>query len=149
MLWILGSVAGALVLTFLILFVVFSALRGQISAEAARLANKELDSGLVKMTTRYDQFRTGRLYRGGGLRMNYTQVVLTKTHLHLIERPQWYGVFPRAELAKFTVGILDGKLHLHSKSPPNATGGIDYRIPVADPEHWVKALAAAGAKRAS
>lgn len=148
MLWVLVSVAGALALTALILFVVFSALRGQISAEAARLANKELDSGLVKMTTRYDQFRTGRLYRGG-LRMNYTQVVLTKTHLHLIERPQWYGVFPRAELSKFTVGIVDGKLHLHSQSPPNATGGIDYRIPVADPERWVKALAAAGAKRAS
>jgi hypothetical protein len=146
--WKSALVGGIIGFVLVMLMGIFGALRRQISAAAAALTDKELDSGVTKMTTRYKQFKSADLMRGG-LRRNYVQAVLTKTHLHLIERPQRYGIFKREDLGNFTVGTIDGMLHLHSKTPPDATGGIDYRIDVAEPERWVKALVAAGAKRAS
>ncbi len=142
------AVGGFIGLMVVIFLTVFGAIRRQIAAEAAGLKDKELDSGMTKMTTRYGSFRSEQMMRGG-LRRNYVQAVLTATHLHLIERPQRYGIFKRADLAKFSVGTLDGILHLRSTEPPDATGTIDYRIDVADPERWVNALSDAGAQRAA
>ena len=48
-----------------------------------------------------------------------------------------------------TVGILDRKLHLRSDDPPGATGSIDFRVALPDPEGWVAALRAAGTRAAA
>lgn len=103
------------------------------------------DSGITKMTTRFDHFRSERLVRGG-VRRNHVRAVLTETHLHLLERPQRYGVFSRADLPRFTVGLVGTRLHLRSVDPPDATGTIDYQVDVDDPARWVGALVAAGAR---
>lgn len=145
MLWILISVGGSVVLTTSILVVVFATIRRRIDQEAQQLDDVVLDTGATKMTTRYDGFRSEQLVRGG-LRRNHVRAVLTETHLHLIERPQHYGVFARADLPRFTVGVVGNDLHLRSTDPPEATGTIDYRIRVDDPMRWVEALRAAGAR---
>lgn len=145
MLWILIAVVGSIVLTTAILVVVFVGIRRGIDRDAQRLDGVVLDSGVTKMTTRFDGFRSEQLVRGG-LRRNHVRAVLTETHLHLVERPQRYGIFRRADLPRFTVGIVEDRLHLRSTDPPEATGTIGYQIDVDDPARWVDALVAAGAR---
>jgi hypothetical protein len=150
--WILVlSIVLPLVLVTAALVIVFAAVRKAIDRAAEALAAEgiELDSGPVTATTRMRNFRAANLYSGGGIRRNPARVVLTKQRLYIVQRPQRYGVIDRADLAKLTVGILDGKLHLQSDEPPGASGSIDYRIPLRDPETWVAALAGAGARRAA
>lgn len=142
-----AAIAGSIAFTVLVIVLVFTLIRRSITREANALADVELDSGPVKLTTRYQRFKTSRMYRGGGIRMTPAHLVLTKTHLHILERPQLYGIIARADLARFTVGTLDNRLHLRSEDPPNASGTIDYRVPVADPDRWVAALSAIGARR--
>jgi hypothetical protein len=144
---VLVVVAAYVVLMVGIFVVVFGLIRRRIGVTAGRLGVAELDSGTTKMVTRFDDFRSERLVRGG-YRRNPVRAVLTATHLHLIEVPQRYGIFERSDLARFTVGIQDGQLWLRSTDPPDATGTIDYRIEVDDPERWVHALLAAGARPA-
>lgn len=146
MIWVLLGVSVPVVLTAAILFVVFAAIRRRIDADADRLVDVVLDSGVTKMTTRFDGFRTEGLVRGG-MRRNHVRAVLTASHLHLLERPQRYGVFEHGDLSRFTVGIVGDDLHLQSTDPPRAVGAIDYRISVSDPARWVEALVAAGARR--
>ncbi|NUP10701.1 MAG: hypothetical protein HOW73_32050 [Polyangiaceae bacterium] len=148
-LWLGLAIAGPVVLTLVILTVVFAAIRRSIAREAATLEGVVRDSGPIKVTTRFRRFRSARVYRGGGIRVTPAQLVLTATHLHVLERPQLYGRFKREDLARFTVGVLDGRLHLFSKDPPDASGEIDYRFRVDDPETWAGVLADAGAKRAA
>ena len=142
---ILLGVIGSLVLTAAILVIVFAAIRRGIDREVAQLDQVIIDSGATKMTTRFHGFRSGSLQRGG-LRRNHVRAVLTATHLHLVERPQRYGVFEHAELPLFTVGVEQGAVSLHSAHPPRASGTVDYRIEVNDPERWVAALVSAGAR---
>jgi hypothetical protein len=52
----------------------------------------------------------------------------------------------RADLPRYTVGVDGGQLVIHTDDPPNATGTIDYRVTLADPQPWVKALTEAGAR---
>ena len=146
MLWVLLGVGGPVVLTVVILFVVFAAIRRRIDADANRLDDIVLDSGVTKMTTRFKGFRTEGLVRGG-MRRNHVRAVLTASHLHLVERPQVYGIFEHGDLSRFTVGIVGEHLHLWSADPPRAVGEVDYRIAVSDPARWVEALVAAGARR--
>jgi hypothetical protein len=142
--------AVPLIIVALVLVLVFGAVRRAIDRAAEALASEgiELDSGPVTLTTRMQSFRSPELY-GGGLRRTPARLVLTTQRLHLLQRPQRYGILERADLGRFTVGILDGKLHLHSTEPPNATGSIDYRAQVDNPDAWVTALTAAGARRAA
>lgn len=144
---VLVVVAACVVLPVAILVVVFAMIRRRIGAAVARLGVAELDSGTTTMATRFEGFRSERLTRGG-YRRNPARAVLTATHLHLVEVPQHYGVFERSDLTRFTVGIQDGQLWLRSTDPPDATGTIDYRIKVDDPERWVHALVNAGARPA-
>lgn len=145
---VLAVVAAYIVLMVGIFVIVFGLIRRRIGVAASRLGVAELDSGTTKMVTRFEAFRSERLVRGG-YRRNPVRAVLTATHLHLIEVPQRYGIFERSDLARFTVGTQDGKLWLRSTDPPEATGTIDYRIDVDDPERWVRALLAAGATPAA
>lgn len=142
---------GPLVLVPVVLMIVFAQIRRVIDRDAAALAGEgiELDSGRVTVTTRYRRFRTSKLYRGGGIRRTPARLVLTRHRLHILERPQRYGIIDRAELHRFTVGVLFGALHLSSSDPPGASGSIDYRVRVPDVGAWVAALAAAGARRES
>lgn len=149
--WIvLVSMVVPLVLVTITLVIVFAAIRKAIDRAAEGLAPEgiELDSGRVTATTRMRDFRAPNIY-SGGIRRNPARVVLTKQRLHILQRPQRYGIINRADLARFTVGILDRKLHLHTTDPPGASGSIDYRIAMPDPDLWVRALAEAGARRAA
>jgi hypothetical protein len=149
-LYVVIAIVGAFALVTLILVLVFSAVRKAIDGAAESLAPEgvELDSGRLNVTMRMRDFRTPTFYSGGGIKVVPGRVVLTKQRLHILTRPQRYGIIERADLGAFTVGILDGRLHLQATDPRGATGSIDYRIPVRDPSVWVAALTGAGAKAA-
>jgi hypothetical protein len=143
-------IGGPLVLTGAVLFTVFSLIRRAVAAAAAGLVSEgiELDSGPVPVITRYRQFRAPGMYLVAGVNRSSGRIVLTKKRLHVIKRPQRYGIIEREWLAHFSVGIDAGRLHIHATDPPGATGTIDYHVPVSDPEQWVSALRAAGARDA-
>lgn len=143
--WLSAAFLVPLMVTAVALFVAFGMIRRSIDIEAASLDQVELDSGRVTMTVRFEDFRSDRLVRSG-LRRNPARAVLTSTHLRLIERPQHYGIFERADLPRFTVATVDGALRLRSTDPPHAVGTITYRLPVGDPDEWVGALVRAGAR---
>ncbi|MGE0548851.1 MAG: hypothetical protein AB7O24_20450 [Kofleriaceae bacterium] len=144
------SFVGPLVAVAAVLVIVFAMIRRAIDRAADALTPEgiELDSGPVTVTTRLRNYRAPGFYSGGAYRRNPARVVLTKQRLYILQRPQRFGVIDRADLAAFTIGILDGKLQLRSDKPPGATGSIDFRIPVRDPDAWVARLASAGASRA-
>jgi hypothetical protein len=140
--WILlFSVLGPLVLVTGVLVIVFAGVRKAIDRAAAALAPEgiELDSGPVTATTRMRDFRAPDFYSGGGIRRNPARIVLTKQRLYIVQRPQRYGIIDRAQLASFTVGILEGKLHLHSDRPParaaRSTTGLPCPTPMRGSPH--------------
>jgi len=149
--WLPLAIAGPFLIVVVVLVVVFGAIRKALDRAAEALAPEgvELDSGRVTVTTRYKSFRAPGITHYGGIKRVPARLVLTKQRLHILMRPQRYGIFERSTLDKFTVGTLDGKLHLHSSEPPGASGSVDYRVAVPDVDSWVTALAAAGAKRAA
>ncbi len=151
MLLLVLASTGSLAVVGVVLAIVFGAVRRAIDRAAERLAAEgvELDSGPVTVTVRMRDFRTPDSYRSGGIRRAPGRLVLTKRRLHILGRPQRYGIFDRAGLDQLTVGILDGRLHLYAIDPPGATGSIDYRVRIKDPERWVASLTAAGALRSS
>ncbi|MBA3391673.1 MAG: hypothetical protein H0T89_03465 [Deltaproteobacteria bacterium] len=146
MLVLVLSIIGPLVVVAVVLVIVFGAVRRAIdrAAESVAVEGVELDSGPVTVTVRMRDFRAPGI-RSGGIRRVPGRIVLTRRRLHILGRPQRYGIFDRADLDRLTVGIFDGRLHLYSTDPPGATGSIDYRVPIKDPERWVAALTAAGA----
>ena len=149
--WVVLTIVGPLVLVSVVLFTVFAAIRKAIDRAAHELSSEgiELDSGPVTVTTRARRFRARGIYSAGGIRRNPARVVLTKQRLHILQRPQRYGIIERADLARFTVDVVRGKLRLRSEDPPGASGAIDYRMAAPDVDAWVAALAAAGARRAA
>jgi hypothetical protein len=150
--WIVAfAIIGPLVLVTVVLVIVFAAIRKAIDRAAQGLASEgiELDSGPVTVTTRMRSFRAPGIASAGGIRRNPARVVLTKQRLHIVQRPQRYDIIERADLARFTIDTVDGKLRLRSEDPPGASGEIDYRIPVRDLDAWMAALAAAGARHAA
>jgi hypothetical protein len=145
------TVGGSLVLVIIVLVAVFAAVRRSIdrAADALKPEGIELDSGRVTLTTRLRDFRAPGIRSGRAIRRTPGRLVLTKQRLYLLCRPQRYGIIDRRELARFTVGIHDGCLHLTTNDPPDASGSIDYRLAVANPGTWVAALQAAGARPAA
>jgi hypothetical protein len=139
---------GPLALVATVLWIVFSLVRKAIARAAAALGPEgiELDSGPITVTTRYRKFRAPRIYSSGGVHRGPSWVVLTKRRLHILKRPQFYGIIERESLGRFSVGVEKGRLRLSSDDPPGATGHIEWKIPVADPAAWVSALRAAGAR---
>jgi len=148
MLWMMvATILGSIALTFSTLAIVFHLIRTSIAREAASLTGVERDSGPIKVMARYRRFRAPGMSYGGAIKGAPGQLVLTATHLYVLQRPQRYGRFARADLPRFTAGVIDGdRLQLRSEDPPGASGTVDYRMRVADPAGWVTALVAAGAK---
>jgi hypothetical protein len=133
--------------TLFVFVIVFAAVGKAIDRAAEALEGIEKDSGRTVVTVRMKKFRAPGLI-AGGLRRVPARFVLTSKQLHIIMRPQRYGIIERAELGRFTVANLGGQLHLHTEDPPGATGSVDYRATVPDPDAWVAALTAAGARAA-
>lgn len=142
------TLLGPLTLVATVLTIVFSLVRRAVDRAAAALANEGvvLDSGPLTLTTRYRSFRSAAIYSSSSIQRVPGRIVLTNQRLHLLRRPQRYGVFERSELPKLSVDVFEGMLRIHSDDPPNASGHVDFRAPVTDPQAWLKALVEAGAK---
>ena len=144
-------VVGTLVLVGGILIAVFSAVRKAAGREAAELASEGivLDSGPSTMKASFQELpRAERVHRRR-VAEGPARIVLTKRRFTFVPSGQNRFGFARmdhAELARFEVGVSDGKLHLHSDRPPNASGTVDLFLSVADPASWVRALTDAGAR---
>lgn len=144
-------VAGLLVGTFAFvgagLGVVFLLVR---SAQARRVAALReegvvLDSGRVRVETRFHGFRGAGLAVGVGLRRGAGVMVLTRRRLVITGHR--YGDFRREVLGRFEVGLDEaGRVHLHSDQPPNASGTIDFHVAAPEAGAWVAALVEAGAR---
>jgi hypothetical protein len=145
--WVILASLGA---TLLLLVIVFAAVKRAIAKAAEALASEgvELDSGPVTVTARYRKFRAPGILRYGGIRRTPGRIVLTKQRLHVLLRPQRYGIIDRAELGRFTVGVDGGELKIESSDPPGASGTVAFSAPVPDVARWVSALTAAGARAA-
>ena len=102
-----------------------------------------LDSGVCVATARYRRYRGRRIYSGGGLRRNPAQLVLTRSHLHLLGVRGAEPV-PLAELHRYGAAVEDGRLVMTTEKPVDATGRLEVRAAVPDPAAWLAALRAAG-----
>jgi len=56
---------------------------------------------------------------------------------------------PRPDLGRYTVGTEDDRLQITSDDPHGATGHVDLRLAVSEPDTWVAALRDAGCKVAT
>lgn len=133
------------------LILVFALIKRAIARAAEALASEgvELDSGPLTVTTRFKNFRSPEIYLSSAWRRNPGRIVLTKQRLHVLLRPQRYGIIERATLSHFTVDRDGEALRIHSADPPGASGSVTYSARVPDPDAWIAALATAGAKRAA
>jgi hypothetical protein len=106
----------------------------------------QLDTGPQWITIRYDNFRAPGFYRGSSFAKLRARLVLTSQRFVLTPAKRRYFSVPRSDLSRYTVELEGGELHIHSDTPSQATGSIDYRVQLADAPAWVDALTAAGAK---
>lgn len=135
------------------LFVVFTmvARTTRRAREALEQEGVVLDSSSQWITVRMNKFRRQGRYTSNAISKGRGYVVFTRQALVVLSGSAGTGTgirCPSSELGRFSVGIINGKLHLVSDSPPGATGHIDYRIAAPDPERWVTTLCAAGAQPA-
>jgi hypothetical protein len=143
-------VAGALLFAGTLVFVILSAVRRQ-TARALAILHGEgiiLDSGRVHLKLSFRGFRGPRVAIGIGVNAGPGRVVLTQRRFAFVPWGQnRYGftTTDRELLNRFTVGVDEGRLHLHSDNPPNASGTVDIFVSVTNPAEWVAALTAAGA----
>ena len=132
-----------------ILIVVFSAV-GRAKARLRAELEREgivLDSGTRWVTIRFSRFRAPGYYRGAGLLKLRASLVLTQARFVLFPGFRSFYRVARADLGRYAVGMAeDGALELHSDDPPGATGSIDFRVNVDEPNAWVAALSSAGAR---
>lgn len=143
---IAGGVALAVILYLVVLFAFITwLLRRAIARRRAALEREGVvrDSGPCLATARYRKYRGRGLYTGAAIRRNPFQLVLTRAHLHLL------GVrgaepIPLAELRRYRVAVDDGRLAIVTDEPVGATGHLDVRAGVPDPDAWLDALRAAG-----
>jgi len=150
----LGLILGVGIPVFVatILLIVFTLVRRSVRrqmAEARAQAEREgivLDSGPVWMTIRYSGFRSPNVFIGAGIRKTRVTMLLTRERLVFVPGSRHYFTVSRADLARFHVVVEDAALRIHTDSPPNASGSIDYRVPVTDPAAWMAALSEAGAR---
>lgn len=108
-----------------------------------------LDSGLVKATIRYRNYSAPGIVIGVGIRAQWMVLMLTGSRLVILPSSRHYCDVPRAELSRYTVGVAaNGRLQLHTETPFNATGSVDYQIGVPDVQLWIQRLKEAGARTA-
>ncbi|MGD0524546.1 MAG: hypothetical protein ABSE49_05365 [Polyangiaceae bacterium] len=145
-------VAGALLFAGTLVFLIVSAVRRQTARAMAVLHGEGiiLDSGRVHLKLSFRGFRGPRVAIGIGMNAGPGRVVLTQRRFTFVPWGQnRYGftTTDRELLHRFAVGVDEGRLHLHSDNPPNASGTVDIFVSVANPAEWVEALTAAGAVR--
>ena len=128
-----------------VLTLVGRAMRRRTAAEMAILEAEGIarDSGFVGGSARYRDFRAPGVHTGAGISTTRRRLVLTARQLAILGGKTRFHI-PRAELARYQVGVLDGRLQLVTDAPHGATGHIDLRLAVADPERWFAMLRAAG-----
>ncbi|MBV8759427.1 MAG: hypothetical protein JO257_19220 [Deltaproteobacteria bacterium] len=140
---------GTVLLVGTVLTIVFTfvgrAVRRRTAEQMTALESEgiERDSGMVSGTVRYRDFRAPGLYEGAGISVTRRRLVLTASHLAILGGKVRFHI-PRPDLNRYEVGILEGRLQLVSDNPHGATGHIDLRIAVDDPETWASVLRAAG-----
>jgi len=143
-----GIPVFVLLLLGTIFYFVFSAVRKATARTRAELEQEGilLDTGRTWITIRLHGYRGNGLAVGTGLYKERAAFVLSKQRLVLVPSRRRFLQLSHADLAHFSVGADGGQLVLHTDTPPNATGTMDVRVTVADPETWVKALTEAGAR---
>lgn len=148
---VVGIVVLALVLNGVLLWFILRTIKNAIARQAEELAKEGIvkDSGSVKVTEHLRDFRAPGMRVSVGARSGLGRLILTKERLALLPLNRRHGlsILSRADLSRFTAAARDGKLHLHTDNPPNATGSIEVVVSVPDADAWVSALADAGAKR--
>ena len=143
-------VVGTLLFTGVLVTLIVSSVRRVTRRQMAELEAEGivLDSGRVAMTFHFRGFRGPMVAIGVGVRAGPGRIVLTRERLVFVPHGQnrfGFAVMGRADLARFTVDTREGRLHMHSDSPPNASGSVDILVSVASPGEWAAALARAGA----
>lgn len=148
-------VAGGIALAVIAYVVVLVAgiswlLRRIIARRRAKLEVEGVvrDSGVCVATARYRSYRGGGIYSGGGLRRNPAQLVLTRSHLHLLGVRGAEPV-PLAELHRYRAAVEEGRLVMTTEEPVGATGRLEVRAAVPDPAAWLADLRAAGCSSTS
>lgn len=145
------ALVGSAGITAIVLTIVFSAVRRRTQRAMAELEPEGIvkDSGSVRVSWRFHDFRAPRIYTSVGAQVGPGRLVLTRRRLAVLpgswRRPGFDALTPEV-LAKFQVGTKDGKLHLHTESPPGATGTVDVYASVPDATAWVSALTQLGAR---
>jgi len=145
---------GVVLLVSIVLTIVLTAvgrvMRRRMIEQRAALESEgiELDGGIVPGTIRYRNFRAPGFYWGTGIQMTRRHVVLTKSHLAILGGKVRFHI-PRPDLGRYTVGTVDHRLQIVSDDPHGATGHVDLRLAVAEPEKWLAALRDAGCKVAT
>ncbi|HEY1959718.1 MAG TPA: hypothetical protein VGH28_29110 [Polyangiaceae bacterium] len=143
-----GIPVFVIVLVGTILLLVFSSVRKATARTRAELASEGLllDTGPTWITIRLSGFRGYGRAVGAGLYKWRASLVLSRRRLVLVPSRRRFLRLNHADLAHFTAGVDGGELVLHSDAPPNATGTMDIRVAVPDPNAWVKALVEVGAR---
>jgi hypothetical protein len=146
---IAGGIAIAVILYVVILVAGITwLLRRNIARRRAAIEAEgvERDSGPCLATARYRKYRGRRLYSGGGIRRNPAQLVLTRTHLHMLGIRGAEPV-PLAELHRYRAAVDDGQLVITTDDPVGATGRLEVRAGVPDPDAWLAALSSVTARQ--
>ncbi len=130
-----------------IFYFVFSTIRKATARMRAELEREGivLDTGPTWITIRLSGFRGYGVAVGRGFYKERAALVLSKQRLVLVPSRRRFLHLNHADLAHFTAGADGDQFVLHTESPPNATGTMDVRVTVADPQTWVKAVTDAGA----
>jgi hypothetical protein len=144
-------VGGSLVFAGLLVTLIVGGLRRATARQMAVLQGEGivLDSGRVHVKLKFQGFRGPGVAIGIGVNAGPGRVVLTQRRFTFVPSGQnRYGIaaFERDMLSRFDVGVDEGKLHLHTDNPPNASGTVDMFLSVAEPARWVDALTSAGAR---
>ena len=144
-------VIGALMFAGTLVLLIVSAVRRATARTMTALTSEGivLDSGSVHMKVRFRGFRGPRAAIGVGVRAGPGRIVLTQHRLVFVPLGQnryGFASMDREGLARFDVGVEEGKLHLHSDNPPNASGTVELLLSVANPSEWIEALTMAGAR---
>ncbi len=150
--WIVvSSVVGGVVLVGGFVYLLLRAILAIAQKQRDVLANEGivLDSGSVWMTIQYRGFSAPRFARGIGFDKRKGAFILTKNRFSVVPRRWQHEQIARSDLGRFTVGTdAEGRLLVRSDNPPNASGLIEFHVPVGDPNAWISALTAAGARSA-
>jgi hypothetical protein len=145
-------VVGALAFAGAIIAAVLVAVSRQRKRIAAELEAEGivLDSGRTGVRVSFSGFRGPRFAAGRSARGGPGRVVLTPRRLRILALPHAkYGVgsLDGAALARCRIGVDDrGRLHLRGEDLPGTTGRFELFVRVVEPERWIAALVAAGAR---